>query len=257
MSYFNYQSKKIYYSEQGEGKPVVFLHGNAVSSRMFELLLPLYTEQFHVILIDFLGHGRSERLPKFPVDLWQEEARQTIALLEHLGYEKASLVGTSGGAWVAINTALLRPDLVGRIVADSFDGRTFAEDFSENLVKERASAKNDVQAVRFSEWCHGKDWEKIVQLDTESLLQCAAENRPLFWKPLDQLSNELLLLGCLGDEMTRSDFPKEYEEMAEITNAQICIFEGGFHPAIVSNAEQAAAVITDFLIPSRKQRSGF
>ena len=129
MSYFIYQSKKIYYSEQGSGKPVLFLHGDTASSKMFEFLVPLYTDHFKVILIDFLGNGKSDRVEKFPVDLWQEEARQTIALLEHLQYGKVDLVGTSGGAWVAVNVALERPDLVGRIVADSFDGRTLAEYF--------------------------------------------------------------------------------------------------------------------------------
>lgn len=143
MSYFIYQSKKIYYSEQGSGKPVVFLHGDTASSKMFELLLPLYTDNFKVILIDFLGNGKSDRVEEFPVDLWQEQARQTIALLEHLQYGKVNLVGTSGGAWVAIDAALERPDLVEQVVADSFDGRTLAEDFADNLVKERSAAKKD------------------------------------------------------------------------------------------------------------------
>lgn len=75
MSYFIYQSKKIYYTETGNGKPVVFLHGNTASSKMFEPLLPLYEDYFKVILVDFLGHGRSDRLQEFPADLWQEEAR--------------------------------------------------------------------------------------------------------------------------------------------------------------------------------------
>ena len=55
MSYFHYQSKKIYYKEIGSGKPLVMLHGDTASSRMFELLLPLYQEDFRVILMDFLG----------------------------------------------------------------------------------------------------------------------------------------------------------------------------------------------------------
>ncbi len=52
-------------------------------------------------------------------------------------------MGTSGGAWVAVNTALERPGLVGKIVADSFDGRTLADNFSKNLVQERTNAKKD------------------------------------------------------------------------------------------------------------------
>lgn len=62
MPYFTYQSKQIYYSEAGAGKPLLFLHGNTASSKMFEPLLPLYTDNFKVILIDFLGNDRSDRV---------------------------------------------------------------------------------------------------------------------------------------------------------------------------------------------------
>lgn len=50
---------------------MVFLHVDTASSKMFELLLPLYTDDFKVILIDFLGNGKSDRVKEFPVDLWQ------------------------------------------------------------------------------------------------------------------------------------------------------------------------------------------
>lgn len=252
MSYFIYQSKRIYYSEQGSGKPVVFLHGDTASSKMFEPLLPLYTEKFQVILIDFLGNGKSDRVAEFPTDLWQEEARQTVALLEHLQYGKVNLVGTSGGAWVAVNAALERPDLVDRIVADSFDGRTLAGDFADNLMKERSAAKKDEQAAGFYEWCQGEDWEEVVDKNTDALLRCAKEGRPLFRRPLEQLKNPMLLMGSMEDEMVRKDFQLEYETIAGLTGAEICVFESGFHPAIVSNGEQAARVIQRFLGFSRR-----
>lgn len=251
MSYFYYQSKKIYYTETGSGKPVLFLHGNAASSKMFELLLPLYEDKFHVILIDFLGHGKSDRLAEFPAELWLEEARQTIALLEHLDMGKVNLVGISGGAWVAINAALECPDLVDRVVADSFDGRTLAADFVENLIQERANARKDEMAVGFYQWCQGEDWERIVDMDTKALIQCAREKLPLFTKPLSKLQVPLLLMGSEGDEMSRADFPKEYRAIARETNAEICVFPEGFHPAIASNAEKAAEIICRFLNNSK------
>ncbi|HIY63786.1 MAG TPA: alpha/beta hydrolase [Candidatus Mediterraneibacter stercoripullorum] len=40
-----------------------------------------------------------------------------MTYIEHLRIQKANLIGTSGGAWVAINTALKRPDLIDRVVA--------------------------------------------------------------------------------------------------------------------------------------------
>lgn len=73
----------------------------------------------------------------------------------------------NGGAWVAINVALKREDLVNKVIADSFDGGRFAHDFAEKLLKERKNAKLVTNARQFCEWCQGGDWETIVDLDTE------------------------------------------------------------------------------------------
>lgn len=153
MSYFKYQSKRIFYKEIGCGKPLIMLHGDAVSSTMFEMLLPLYQEHFRVILIDFLGNGKSDRVKKIPADLWSSQAHQVITLIEHLKLEKVNLLGTSGGAWVAVNTALERPDLIEKVIADSFDGRRLDQNFVENLLKEREYAKHDTYGKQFYEWC--------------------------------------------------------------------------------------------------------
>ena len=251
MSYFMYQSKQIYYAGQGEGKTVVFLHGDTASSKMFEPLLPLYENEFKVILMDFLGNGRSDRVEMFPADLWQEEARQVIALLEHLNAGKVNVVGCSGGAWAAVNAALMRPDLIERVVADSFDGRTLADGFVENLLKERQVAKIDSQASGFYQWCQGEDWEQIVDSNTEALVQCARKKLPLFVKPLSDLEVPLLLIGSECDDMTRPDIWQEYEAMAAETGAEICMFPEGNHPALYSNAEAAAETISRFLNPCR------
>lgn len=87
------------------------LHGDTASSVMFQFILPLYQENFRIILLDFLGNGKSDRVDRFPENLWITQIEQVIALIEHLKIEKANLLGTSGGAWVAVNTALKRPDL--------------------------------------------------------------------------------------------------------------------------------------------------
>ena len=166
MSYFKYQDKSIFYEEYGQGEPIIFLHGNTASSKMSEFLMPLYAENFRCILIDFLGNGQSDRVENFSPDMWHDEALQTIALTEQV-----SLIGTSGGAWAAVNAALERPDLFHAVVADSFDGRTLNENFSANLLSERKAAKEDTQSRQFYELCQGADWEKVVDLDTEGLLR--------------------------------------------------------------------------------------
>lgn len=248
MPYFQYQNKSIFYQEHGQGETLIFLHGNTASSKMSELLLPLYEEQFRCILIDFLGNGKSDRVEKFSSDIWYDEALQTIALTEHLQCGKVSLIGTSGGAWAAVNSALERPDLFHTIVADSFDGRTLNENFSTNLLAERKAAKADTQSRQFYEWCQGSDWETVVDLDTEALLKCAEEKRPLFHKQLKELQIPILLMGSREDKSCRSNLEEEYSEMASlIPECCVHLFPGGGHPAIMSNAEEAAKLIKDFI----------
>ncbi len=132
-------------------------------------------------------------------------------------------------------------------MADSFDGRTLGEGFVENLLKERESAKKDEQAAGFYQWCQGEDWEQVVDKDTEALVQCGKQKLPLFVRPLSELQVPLMLIGSLGDEMTRENLQKEYEEIAVETRGQACLFPEGGHPAMYSNAEEAAEAICRFL----------
>ena len=53
---------------------------------------------------------------------------------------------------------------LAKVVADSFDGRTLADDFSENLIQERTSAGKDEMGIMFYKWCQGEDWERIVDM---------------------------------------------------------------------------------------------
>ena len=91
MSYFIFENKEIFYEEKGEGTPLLILHGNTGSSNMFAGFADRYSADFKVVLIDFLGHGRSDRLSEFPSDLWFYEAQQVIAFLRERVMKKCSL----------------------------------------------------------------------------------------------------------------------------------------------------------------------
>ncbi|MBV7392217.1 alpha/beta fold hydrolase [Enterococcus alishanensis] len=247
MSFFNYQGKKIYYTIIGEGEPLVFLHGNTSSSKLFEPLLPLYKGN-QVILIDFLGYGQSDRVESFPTELWKDEAQQVISLLDFCQLPPVNLLGTSGGAWVALNVALTRSDLVAKVVADSFDGRTLHSGFRESLVTERTMVTANPETRIFYEWCIGKDWEQVVARDTDSLLRLIDARSELFSKPLETLEVPLLLLGSKEDPLLRKDLETEYQAITKACKNSIChLFEHGGHPAIGTNAQAAAKVITCFI----------
>lgn len=138
--------------------------------------------------------------------------------------------------------------LVEKVIADSFDGRTLADDFSKRLVKEREYAKNNKISRQFYEWCQGKDWELVVDLNTKALIECANTNLPLFHKPLETLIIPILFVGSLQDTMCRKNLKKEYEQMLQIVpNGTIHLFPSGDHPAILTNPEAFLTIAKKFL----------
>jgi len=104
----------LVYDEYGKGaKVVVLLPGLLFSRRMHQPLAEELAERgYRVLCLDLLGHGESDR----PPEMWNYGmsvfGRQTIALLDHAGIDKAVIGGTSLGANVTLEAAAAGPDRV-------------------------------------------------------------------------------------------------------------------------------------------------
>lgn len=248
MSYFKYQSKNIFYQVIGEGEPLLFLHGDTASSKMFEMILPLYQDCFQCILIDFLGNGQSDRVKEFPIQLWEDQALQTIALLEHLSYDRVHLLGTSGGAYVALHVVMKKPELIGKVIADSFDGRTLREGFADDLLAERNFSIKDADAKLFYEWCQGEDWLSVVEANTRSLVSLAQSQEPLFHDSFESIKNPLLLIGSLNDEMLGQNLKDKFDDiLKDVMHGSSYLFKDGQHPTVLSRAEEVAQIVKEFI----------
>ena len=66
---------------------------------------------------------------------------------------------------------------------------------------------------QFTDNCQGEDWEMVVDLNTQTLVECAKKKIPLFSKPLESLSIPILFIGSKQDDMCRKDMLEEYAEM--------------------------------------------
>lgn len=249
MAYFKYGEKHIYYEETGTGFPLVLLHGNSVSSKMFTGIMDLYKEDFKVILIDFLGHGNSERLEQFPSDFWYDQAMQVIQLITHNHYGRVNLIGTSGGALAALNVALERSDLVHKVIADSFEGEQAVSSWTGTISAQREKTKTMEQVCMLWEYCHGKDWERVVDLDTDVVIRHDKTIKNFFHRDLSQLSIPALLSVSLEDDeyIGIMDIEKTYKElMMKIPKGTLHLFPSGGHPAMLTNAKEFADLAKDF-----------
>lgn len=105
---------RLEYTEYGSGdRWVVLLHGQLMPRRMHQpLARALAGAGLHVVTLDLLGHGRSDRPADPLVYSMTAFAEQVVALLDHLGAEQAVIGGTSLGANVSLEVAVEAPERV-------------------------------------------------------------------------------------------------------------------------------------------------
>ena len=111
---FFVEGHRLEYTEYGAGdRWVILVHGQLMPRRMHEpLARAIAAEGFHVVTVDLLGHGRSDR-PLDPKGYSMTAfGEQVVALLDHLGADQAVIGGTSLGSNVALEVADAAPERV-------------------------------------------------------------------------------------------------------------------------------------------------
>ena len=118
MFWFEHNSSRIYYEEQGSGAPVLVLPGFAGSIEEFAALREaLVAAGYRVIAADLPGSGRSEPQPRaYPATYFEDDARSFAALLQHLAVGPAHLMGFSDGGEISLLMAALQPGVARSVV---------------------------------------------------------------------------------------------------------------------------------------------
>lgn len=102
---------RLYYyaaGRRGPEPPVVLLHGFATSSHLWSSVAPLVAARRRVIVLDLLGHGRSDRPNGQAVNL-RGHADRTVALLDQLNVNRAIVVGHEVGGAIGLMLAVRHP----------------------------------------------------------------------------------------------------------------------------------------------------
>jgi pimeloyl-ACP methyl ester carboxylesterase len=117
MSYAEVNGINLHYTEQGEGEPLVLLHGGLGSTDMVAPLIPGLAEHRRVIAVDLQGHGGTADIDR-PIR-YELMAEDIAALIKHLGLGQTDVMGYSFGGSTALRTAIQHPELVRRLVVVS------------------------------------------------------------------------------------------------------------------------------------------
>jgi len=124
---FDFRGYSVHYEDEGTGPVVLLLNGVYMNCRSWEPLVPEFAQDHRLVRVDFLDQGGSQKMTRdYSIDL---QAELVIALIEHLGIDDVSLVGTSYGGVVAIKVAVALPDRVRRLVIGN-TGAHFSPSFT-------------------------------------------------------------------------------------------------------------------------------
>ena len=105
---------QLHYKEQGEGQPLILLHGNGENCDYFEHQIQYFSKQYHIFAIDTRGHGQSPRGEKpFTIKQFAEDLHD---FMDEKNIAKAILLGFSDGGNIALTFALKYPERIDKLV---------------------------------------------------------------------------------------------------------------------------------------------
>lgn len=106
---------EIAYTDIGDGPPLILMHGIPTWSFLYHEVIDRLAESHRVIAPDFIGHGMSDQRDRFDRSLIAQRD-MILALMDHLGIDRATLVGHDTGGGVALIMGVENPGRIERLV---------------------------------------------------------------------------------------------------------------------------------------------
>jgi haloalkane dehalogenase len=113
--YFHTPVGKMHYVDEGNGEPVVFIHGNPAWSFVYRKLITVLSKKYRCIAPDHIGFGLSDK-PDYWSYLPEDHAKNLERLLEDLKLKNITLVVNDWGGPVGLSYAVAHPEKVKNII---------------------------------------------------------------------------------------------------------------------------------------------
>ncbi|MCC3372622.1 alpha/beta fold hydrolase [Cohnella sp. REN36] len=135
MPYLMVNDVELYVEIEGEGEPVLLIHGLGGNTTQMRQTMKRLSSFYKTIAYDCRGHGLSEKPASYTLE---DHIRDALALMDELGMARAAVLGVSGGSYIAQGLAAAEPDRVKRLVL--VVARAYGAKSSTQLFFERHAA---------------------------------------------------------------------------------------------------------------------
>ena len=243
-------NKKIYYEVEGEGKPLILLHGWLASSETMKPLQQHLSRNFKVYNVDIIGFGKSE-LPDKPMNT--DDFGDFLAkFIEQLNIENPILIGHSHGGRTVINYAGRKLGKINKIVLIDSAGikpkrsinyyikiytykivKKILKLFPKNLERIRKKVLNKFGSA---------DYKASPEILRKTMNIIINENQKEIMK---NINVPTLMIWGDKDTATPLNDAKQMEKL--IPNSGIAVLEGTGHFSYLEKLPQCCIILDEFL----------
>jgi pimeloyl-ACP methyl ester carboxylesterase len=264
---------KICYKVQGEGFPVILIHGYGSKKETWIAQTEPLSKKFKVITMDNRGAGKSDR-PNYPytMDMYVEDIR---GLMENLNINKAHLIGWSLGGMITQNFVLKYPDRVNKLVLiNTFPGfpneqglimykkglittyegllkdpvKAFFDSAHGYTRKFKKTMEENINKKFFGLWS-AKDMIEVKSInpftpqDIENSANAIAGHNVI--NRLKEVKNKTLVLGADKDKISPQIVLEKIHE--NLPNSILKVIKDAGHDSPLEKAPEVNQILIDFL----------
>ena len=215
MPFARVNGVNIHYKVYGRGEPLVMIMGLGGPASGWIFQIRTFRKHYRVVIFDNRGVGKSSK-PKEPYTI-RTMADDTIGLMDHLGIDKAHVMGTSLGGMIAQELAINYPDRLNRLilVCTTADTGDINDGVINQMGLETGASEEDLESLEL------KDMQKVMGAITS-----LAFNRRLFKMfivPLFKVSLRFLGVKGIKGQMRAANAHSTTDRLRKITAPTLVI----------------------------------
>jgi len=139
--YLEISGARVHYVDEGEGEPVLCLHGEPSWSYLYRKIIVRLSPRYRVLAMDFIGFGRSDKLPERGDYSFQLHRDTLVRFIERLDLHDLNLVVHDWGGLIGLTVAAQMRERIARLVIMNTGLPTGQEPMPEAFHRWRAFAE--------------------------------------------------------------------------------------------------------------------
>lgn len=257
----NREGKKVFYRVQGEGKPLVLIHGIMVDADFFDLSAQYLSHYYKVITYDRRGYSRSEACDSYNLE---HQSNDLEDIINTLADGKAIIVGCSAGAIISLYFTSRHTEMVEHVYVHEpplicFDGSTTEEEqkWLTEINEYRVAGKyrkglhhfmSGISSINYDERTRPYSFEKIDMQLKNGLVFIKDEYEEEFLNTKEiyhfDTLKEFGKITCLvGDSSPNSYTVNATKELAKFLNKDVFYIPGRHNSAHDMPKEFSASIL--------------